>query len=302
MTRCVLVLSLLALALASACQKGPGVAGNGGGAASAQTNRQIFSVRGVVVGVNLRDKTVEIKHEAVPGYMPAMTMPFEVKDTNELAGLEPGAPVSFRLTVTDREGWIDQVRKLGPPRTNGPPTTGPFRLVREVEPLKVGDMLPEYHLTNQFGTAFGTAQFKGQALAITWLFTRCPFPTFCPRTANDFAETQQKLLADSSGPTNWHLLTVSFDPAFDTPAVLAAYAQAYKYDPAHWTFATGALIDITALGEQFGLLFWHDETGSISHNLRTAVIGASGRVQRVFEGNQWTSTELTAEMLKAAGN
>ena len=104
----------------------------------------------------------------------------------------------------------------------------------------------------------------------------------------------------SYAPTNWHLLTVSFDPEFDTPAVLKAYAGLYKYEPERWTFATGDLMDITAIGEQFGLAFWHDETGSISHNLRTIVIDASGRVQKVFEGNKWTSDELVEEMVKAA--
>ncbi|HWW01010.1 MAG TPA: SCO family protein [Candidatus Acidoferrum sp.] len=263
------------------------------------TNQQIFQVKGVVQAVKPRQKEVEIKHEAVPGYMPAMTMPFDVKDTNELAGLEPGERVAFRLIVTDTEGWIDQIRKLAPP-TNTPPTTGAFRLVRDVEPLEVGDRLPEYHFTNEFGQAFSTARFRGQALALTFLFTRCPYPNFCPRMANNFEEAQEKLLALANGPTNWQFLTISFDPEFDKPAVLKAYADFHRYDPHHWTFATGELIDITGIAEQFGLAFWHDETGSISHNLRTAVLDASGRVQKVFEGNNWTSNELVAEMVKAA--
>ncbi len=269
-------------------------------AAAQSTNRQEFQVKGVVQAVRLRQKEVEIKHEAVLGYMPAMTMPFEVRDTNELAGLEPGQPVTFRLIVTDTEGWIDQIRKSAPP-TNAPPTSGPFRLVRDVEPLAVGDPLPEYHFTNQFGQAFSTARYRGQALAITFLFTRCPYPNFCPRMANNFQEAQQKLLTLANGPTNWQLLTISFDPDFDRPAVLKAYAEAHQCDPRHWTYATGELIDITAIAEQFGMTFWHDETGGISHNLRTAVVDASGRVQKVFAGNEWNSAELVAELVQAAG-
>ncbi|HXU77329.1 MAG TPA: SCO family protein [Methylomirabilota bacterium] len=263
----------------------------------AGTNRQVFQVKGVIVKVAPREKSVEIKHEEIHGYMPAMTMPFDVKDTNELAGLAPGDSVVFRMIVTDTEGWIEQIRKLG--STNSVPTAGNFRLVRDVEPLNIGDRLPEYHFTNQLGQAFSTADFKGQALAITFLFTRCPFPTFCPKMANDFSETQQSLIS-AGNFTNWHLLTVSFDAEFDKPVVLKSYAERYHYDPAHWTFATGDLVEITAIAEQCGLNFWHDETGSISHNLRTVVFDASGRLQKIFTGNTWKTEELVAEMTQAA--
>lgn len=260
------------------------------------TNARAFDVKGVVISLNPEQKKVEIKHEAIPGYMPAMTMPIDVKDTNELTGLSPGDQVSFRMLVTDTDGWIEHIQKTG--LTNSIPTTGPFRLVREVEPLSVGDPLPEYHFTNQFGQAVSTRQFKGQALAITFLFTRCPFPKFCPLMATHFEEAQQKLEAANTA-TNWHLLTISFDPDFDKPAILKAYAERYKYDPAHSTYATGALIDITALAEQVGLTFWHDETGGISHNLRTVVVDASGRVRKIFTGNEWTTEELVEEITKA---
>jgi protein SCO1 len=288
---------LLAL---TACNRSPEAQARGATAAASTTTQQVFQVKGVVLGVKPAEKSVEIKHEAIPGYMPAMTMPFDVKDTNLLTGLKAGDSVSFQLRVTDTEGWIDHIQKLGSGPTNSPPTTGPFRLVRDVEPLNVGDPLPNYQFTNQFGQPVSTAQFKGQALAITFLFTRCPFPTFCPLMANHFAEAQQKLLARPNAPTNWHLLTISFDPDFDKPAVLKSYAEQHHYDPAHWTFATGALIDVTAIGEQVGLTFWHDETGSISHNLRTVVVDASGRLRKTFVGNQWSSDELVEELVKAA--
>lgn len=264
------------------------------------TNRQVFRVKGIVRSVDLSRRQVEIKHEEIPGYMPAMTMPFDVKDTNQLGGLKPGQTVSFRLIVTDTDGWIDEIQKLEIAATNGPPPSSSLRQVKDVEPLGRGDPLPDYPFTNQFGQRFETRQFKGQALALTFIFTRCPFPTFCPRMAANFEETQQKLFGDAQAPANWQLLTISFDPEFDTPAVLKAYAEARHYDPRHWTFATGALVDVTAIGEQFGLAFWRDPPGSISHNLRTAVIDASGRVQKIFEGNTWSSDELAEEIRQAA--
>ncbi len=293
-----LIPDLALLLLAAGC--GPSTDSNPPAAPSPPTNLQVFQVKGVVQEVQLAEKKVVIKHEAVPGYMNAMTMPFDVKDTNELAGLGAGDPVTFRMFVNDTDGWVDRIRVTGP-KVNTPPTTGSFRLVRDVEPLNLGDPLPEYHFTNQFGRPFGTAQFKGQALAINFLFTRCPYPLFCPLTARNFTTTQEKLLALANGPTNWQLLTISFDPEFDTPAVLRTFADRYQCNPERWTFATGPLIDITAIGDQFGLLVLRDANGGFDHNLRTVVIDAAGRVQRVMVGNEWKPEELVEEMVKAAG-
>lgn len=262
------------------------------------TNQQVYQVTGLVLGVDATNKTVRIKHDPIPGYMDAMTMPFEVRDERELEGVEPGDPVRFRMLVAESEAWIDQIEKTGPKR-NDPPTTGRFRLVREVEPLAVGDLLPEYHFTNQLGQAFSTTNFLGQALAINFLFTRCPYPTFCPQTARYFAETQNALAALPEAPTNWQLLTISFDPEFDTPAVLKRYAENYQYDPAHWTFATGKLIDITAIAEQFGLMFSRESEAGFSHNLRTIVIDPAGRVQTIIGGNTWKPDDLISEIRKA---
>jgi protein SCO1/2 len=267
--------------------------------ASGQTNIESHAAKGIVIEVSPAEKKVTIKHDAIAGYMQGMTMPFDVKETNELAGLQPGDPVSFRLNVQGNYGWIDQIHVTGA-RTNVLPTSGPFRFVHDVEPLNEGDLLPEYHFTNELGQPVSTAQFKGQALAMEFLFTRCPFPNFCPLLANNFEAAQKKLLATPNAPTNWHMLTISFDPEFDTPAVLKNYAQAHHADPAHWTFATGALIDVTAIGEQFGLAFWKEPGALISHNLRAVVIDPSGRVQKIFIGNDWKPEDLVAEVKKAA--
>jgi protein SCO1/2 len=286
MLRLLCVLNLILFALAASAQE--------------QTNSvKTYSVKGVVIEITPAEKKVTIKHDAIPGYMQGMTMPFDVKETNELAGLQAGDSVSFRLNVTSTFDWIDQIRKTAS-QSNVPLTTGAFRMVRDVEPLNEGDLLPEYHFTNQLGQAFSTAQFKGQALAITFLFTRCPYPQYCPLLANNFAQTQKKLLTTPNSPTNWHLLTISFDPEFDTPEVLQRYAEAHEADPKRWTFATGALIDVTAIGQQFGLAFWKEQGGVISHNLRVVVIDSAGRVQKIFAGNDWQPEDLVAEMVKAA--
>src|SRR5215472_12146755 len=151
MSRLVHWLTLLLAAGAVSCRQSDDANAPARQVRNPNTNQQVFQVTGVVQVVRPRQKEIEIKHEAVPGYMPAMTMPFDVKDTNELAGLAPGDSIAFRMLVTDTDGWIDQIRKMAASTTNSPPTTGPFRLVRDVEPLGIGDTLPEYHFTNQLG-------------------------------------------------------------------------------------------------------------------------------------------------------
>ncbi|MDB6015734.1 MAG: Electron transport protein SCO1/SenC [Pedosphaera sp.] len=265
----------------------------------ASTNLQYFQVKGVVKEVKPANKSVVIKHEEVPNYMPAMTMPFDVKDTNELAGLHPGDAVSFRMVIAGEDAWIDQIKKLDVPRAAEPATPAPIRIVRDVDALKVGDPFPEYHFTNELGQAVNTSQFKGQALAFTFFFTRCPYPTFCPLVSNNFDEAQKKLAASADGPKNWHLLSISFDTENDSPATLKSYAEKYNYSPEHWNFVTGDPLEINAIADQVGETFWHDGP-SITHNLRTVVIDAQGRVQKIIPENKWTSDELVAEMVKAA--
>ncbi len=142
---------------------------------------QIFSVTGLVKELKPDNKTVVVQHEEIPNYMQAMTMPFEVRDTNELAGLKTGDQVSFRLLVTEKDGWIDQLTKLGSTHVAEAPPRDPFRRVRFVEPLNVGDQMPDYAFTNELRQAVHLAHFKGQALAFTFIYTRCPLPNFCPR-------------------------------------------------------------------------------------------------------------------------
>jgi protein SCO1/2 len=271
----------------------------GASTAIAPTNARIYPVKGVVKEVHAERKSVTIQHEEVPGYMPAMSMPFEVRDAAELKGLQPGDAVSFRMLVTDTDGWIDQVTKLGAANVAGVPRES-VRRVRIVEPLEIGDAVPDYPFTNELNQPISLGRFKGKALGLTFIFTRCPFPNFCPRMSENFSAAYQKLSSAPEGPKNWHLLSLSFDPEFDTPAVLKNYARRYQYDTNHWSFATGAWIEIDAITEQFGLEFSRAQSGvGWDHKLRTVVIDAAGKVQKVYTGNAWTVDDFVEEMRKA---
>ena len=255
---------------------------------------QIYSITGVVQELKAEARTVVIKHGAVPDFMPAMTMPFTVTNEKELQNLSPGDEVTFRLHVSEQDNWIDQVRKTG--RTLQLDYTG-SETVRIVKPLKVGDAVPDYAFTSELGEPISLGQFKGKALALTFIFTRCPVPNFCRRMSANFAEASAQLKASKS-PGNWHLLSISFDPEFDTPGTLKQYAERYGYDPETWSFATAGTSDMDAVAGRFGLVVRRDGT-DLDHNLRTVVIDTDGRIRRVFVSNQWTPDDLVREMVKA---
>jgi protein SCO1/2 len=268
---------------------------------TADTQPRVFQAQGVVQELDPDGKTVRIQHQAIPDYMPAMTMSFVDKNPSELVGLRQGDSITLRLNVTSTNGWIDHVAKTGVVQVIETGSSGStIQVVRDVPPLEIGDELPAYHFTNELGQAVNTSQFRGQALAFTFFFTRCPYPNFCPYVSRGFEETQKKLMAMTNAPANWHLFSVSFDPEYDTPVVLKAYATLRDFDPTRWDFVTGDLADLTAFGTQFGEYFGHDPSGGINHNLRTIVVDARGRIQSIIQGNTWTSDELVAEILKAA--
>jgi protein SCO1/2 len=241
---------------------------------------------------------VVIKHEAIPGYMAAMTMPFSYRDNRQTNGLKPGDVVTFRLLATEDDGWIENVVRIG--STNLPaPARDPLRKVRIVDPLAVGDPAPDYPFTNALGRTVRLSEFKGDAVALTFFYTRCPYPAFCPRMTDNFAQVDRVLTQEGNSFTNWHLISLSFDPENDSLAVLRSYAESHHADPARWTFATGSQIDIDAITEQFGLETPRDGD-FFDHNLRTVVIDPRGRVARIFQGNTWKPAELVDALRQAA--
>ncbi len=263
------------------------------------TNVETYGTRGVVEEIFPGGLKARIRHEAIPNYMPAMTMDLEAKSTNELVGLKTGDVISFRLNVTDDDAWIDQVNKVGAQSPTELPSRRSVRIVKDVEPLEIGDRVPDYSFTNQFGQAVNLAAFRGKALAISFIFTTCPLPTFCPRMSLNLAKALEKLKGMPDAPQNWHLLSITIDPEVDKPAVLKHYAERYNYNPDRWSFLTGDLLEITAITEQFGQTFWR-EANIINHNLRTVIVDASGRLQNIIPGNEWNADELVEELIKAA--
>lgn len=261
----------------------------------------VYAVTGVVRELRDGGSNVLIRHETIPGFMMAMTMPFTVRDPREVARVQPGDKVTFRLLVADDESWIDSVKRVGEAEATPAFTYEQSRVVRDVEPLEIGQVMPDYGFTNEFGAPVKLSDYRGKVVGMTFIFTRCPLPDFCPRMLKNFNAVAEQLGARTGGPTNWHLVTMTIDPAFDTPGVLRTHAERYNYDPKRWTFLTGALIDIDAITEQVGLVFRRQTPEALpDHNLRTLLIDPEGRLQKIIVGNTWKPDAFVADLLTVA--
>jgi len=288
---------LLFLCLLFACRPGGHAqSANPATPLSAATNLQVFQVKGVVRRLDPSDHSITVKHEAIPNYMGAMTMPFTVRDTNELGRVSSGDTITFRLLVSEEDSWIDQIRKIGSANT---PIEVPTPRVEQRE-LKPGDTLPDFEIIAEDGHRVHLADFRGKSLAFTFFFTRCPLPDYCPRMNGNFAKARQIVLAATNAPTNWQFLSISFDPDFDQPAVLASYANVYRNGNAdRWLFAAASTNVLAKIAPRLDLMIMR-EGGSISHNLRTVVLDTGGRIYRQFDNNDWTSQQLADAVLEAA--
>ena len=214
-----------------------------------------------------------MSHREVPGYMPAMVMPFRVKQS-DLGTLSPGHRVTFEL----RRGAsaIRGLRRVaiddGIPAASKPAA------------VKIGDVVPDFTLTAETGRVVKLSDFRGRVVAIDFIYTRCPLPDVCPRLSANFAALQKRL-------PDLALVSITVDPQYDTPAVLAEYARRYGADPARWTFLTGALDDVRRAASHFGMVFWPDE-GMITHTAATAIVGRDGRLAALVEGTSYRWEQL----------
>jgi len=269
-------------------------------AGAASATNQVHTTQGLVREIDLDRHKAVIRHEAIPGYMPAMTMEFNVRDTNELSGIAVGDTVTFRLTVSEETHWIDQLSKVAS-ATNSDSVVKPQITPSQIAELKPGDFLPDYELIGESGKTVRFSEFRGKVVAFTFIFTRCPLPDYCPRMGSNFAKARELMLANTYAPTNWQFLSISFDPDFDKPAVLSSYANFYRKNNAdRWLFAAAPISSLVQLAPRLDLMVNREAGGSISHNLRTVVLDPQGRIYRQFDGNQWTPPELAQALVDAA--
>jgi protein SCO1/2 len=296
MMRRFLASSLLALVALAGCHSGEKSASQTSVSLSAK-DYKVYKLRGKVVSGDPAKGEVTLNHEAIVGFMEAMTMPYKLRDAKILSELHPGDTITADVLVSqdaDAEVLLDHIVVVAQAKPDYKPQA--FYHVPAA-----GDAVPDFKLRNQDGRAIHLGQFKGKAVLITFIYLRCPSPEFCPRVTRNFAQIE-KLLGQSPalfGKT--HLLSVSFDPENDTPARLRAYGATYIGSDAkdafgHWDFAVAPKPELVEMAKWFDLGMTNEADQTITHTLSTTLIGADGKVVRFYPGNEWTAEQIVADM------
>ena len=253
-------------------------------------NEKRYELKGKVVMVEKEKRLVTISHEDVAGLMPAMTMPFTVPNQADLDFLAPDDQVTATLVIDGSQSWLEN---LFVARISG--TTANASLPTEAKP---GDEVPNITLRNQDGKEIRLHSYRGKALLLTFIYTRCPLPEYCTLMSNNFAQVDRQLQQNPEVYARTHLLSISIDPKYDTPQVLRSYGAAHteRYENetfAHWEFASGD--QVKDLAQFFGLRYF-TENDQIMHGLKTVIVAPDGKVAKVYSDNTWKPEEVVNEL------
>ena len=278
-----LVLILLAAAGAAGC-----------GAPPPPEKIRQFPLTGEVLAVKADKSEVQVKHDEVKGFMEPMTMWFNIKDPRLLDGIAPGDLISATLILTAEDSHLTAIRKTGS-RPSGQATAPP---PAPAELLQVGDTVPDIAFTDESGQPRPLSSYRGTYTLLTFIYTRCPLPDYCPRMNAHFAAVQRGLKAEPLLGRNARLLSVSFDPEFDTPARLTAKAREMGADPALWHFVTAPRAQVDEFGGKLGLSVLREGAGgaNVTHNLRTALLDWDGKLARTYNGKEWSPEEVIRDL------
>ena len=269
-------------------------------ACAAPAEQRTYPVRGQILSVSETRpdgrRELSVKHEDIPGFMPAMSMAYFVRTPAMLDGLVPGDLFTATLVVRGGDVHLDEVRKTG--HADLPPDSRPVRVMEVMEP---GDEVPDDELQDQEGRTRKLSDWRGQAVAVTFVYTRCPLPDFCPLLDRRFADLQKAIAADPALRDRAHLVSISFDPGHDTADVIRAHAGARGADPRIWSYLTGARPAIDRLTSRFGVstIDERDTARSITHNMRTAIVDPRGRLVKIYSGSEWTVDAVLADLRRA---
>lgn len=257
-----------------------------------------YDLKGKVVTVEKGKHLVTVAHEDIKDYMPGMTMPFSVRDDWAFEVLVQGDQITATLVVDGTQSWLENLVITKESADTISPVSG------ESIGAKAGDEVPDYRLVNQDGKVIRIHDYRGKALLLTFIYTRCQQPDQCTLMSNNFAAMDQELQKQPELFGRTHLLSISFDPEYDTPKVLRSYGAAYtgKYSDesfAHWEFASGTTDEVKGISQFFGLRYYHDEQSGadqVIHSLRTAVIGPDGKIVKVYRGNEWKPDDILKDI------
>jgi protein SCO1/2 len=266
------------------------------GCAAPSTEARRYELEGQILAIKAEANEVLIKHGNIKGFMPGMTMPFKVRDAALLNDVAPGDLVHAALMVAPNDAWIAALKKTGTAPLTETASIPPASFVA---PLAPGDLVPDTPLSDQAGEQISLSSWRGNAVAVTFIYIRCPLPQFCPLLDRRFAEVQRAIKTDARLNGRARLLSVSFDPDVDTTPRLRAHAAKLQADPAIWRFATAPRAVVDRFAATFGVNVIREQDQTITHNMRTTVIAPDGRVISVYEGSDWTPMQIADDMRRA---
>lgn len=271
---------------------------------SPRPTAQTYFIRGLVEEVQPATGTVLLKHEAVAGLMPAMTMAYPLEDASAATELHHGDRITATLLVDRGPQGPTHLRLtdldiIGQAKPDEGVATGQFHVPA------LGDTVPDFSFLNQSGKRLRLGELRGKVVAITFVYTRCPVAEYCPRMSRNFAQIDQALAKDPTLYEKTHLLSISFDPGYDTPAVLRSYGGAYtgrytREEFRHWSFAAPSAAELPKIQRWFDLGITPLGSGSLQHSLSTVILGTDGRVVAFYPNNEWTVVAAMTAIREAA--
>ncbi len=275
------------------CRQGLTVQGSDVGA-------KTYAMRGKIVAVDEVAGELTIDHQAIPGFMEAMTMPYRLADPGTIGEMHVGDVITARVVVQGVSApKLDHLVVVAQARPDSKPKVS-------YHVPQAGDVVPDFHLLNQSGREIHLSQFRGKVLLVTFIYTRCPMADFCPRMSANFAAIDESLAEDKGVYDRTHLLSVSFDPAYDTPAVLRSYGGAHtgrftNEDFRHWDFAAPSQAELPKVEQYFDVGVTGSDPATLMHSLSTILIGKDGKVLGWYPSKDWQPAELVTQMRAAAG-
>jgi protein SCO1/2 len=253
-----------------------------------------YQLKGIVVSSDATKGVVEVDSEAIPGLMGAMTMPYKLAQPGVASELHPGDHITARLRVADSGSLIDQIDVTAQAKPD-------YKPIKAYNVPTNGEAVPDFKFLNQSGKTIAVDQFRGKALLVTFIYTRCPLPDYCIRMSSNFATIQKQLAADPQLYGRTHLLSISFDPAYDTPQVLHSYGTAYAGNTglSHWDFAAPPPAELDAVEQFFDVGVSSGSNNTLTHSLSTAVITPEGKIFRWYPNNDWTPSAVVDDVKQA---
>ncbi len=276
------ILTVVALVTGTACSQAPPA--------------KRYPIKGQVLAVLPDKQSIVVHHGDIPGFMPAMTMTYPVASVDDLNARKPGELITATLEVSNTEGRLLDIVHTG----SAPLPKGANQAALAMDMLSEGDAVPDAAFVDQQNRRRAFAEWHDTLTVVTFMYTSCPLPNFCPLMDQNFATLQKRVGQDPTLAGKVQLVSITIDPAHDTPAVLAKHAREHDADPAVWTYLTGDEATIDRFAGRFGVGVMRADDGSITHNLRTAVIGQDGRIRKFYSGNDWTPGQVLTELRTAA--